>query len=467
MAATDSIRFQKKQLNGDTLTPVVIYKRMAGEKKFLLESSVHHTGKGRYSIIGANPYKELIGKGQETMLKFAGQEEQLADKPLEVLKKQISGVELPLDFPFYGGAVGYMAYDSIRQYEVIGEMPEDPIGMPEVHFMFYEDIIVYDHKHQQITLLAIDGAGIRSAEMLQARLDEMEQEITSFKDIPDAVLPPVHFRPETDQATFMQMVEDAKAYIKAGDVFQIVLSQRLTAEFSGDAFSFYRKLRASNPSPYMFFLDFEDYTVLGASPESLIKVSGNKVTANPIAGSRPRGKTLAQDEQLTTELLADQKELAEHRMLVDLSRNDLGRVCKVGTVELTKYMTVEKYQHIMHIVSEVQGELADNMTGLDALIAALPAGTVSGAPKIRAMELINQFEKKKRGLYAGAVGYINMNGDLDLALAIRTMVIKDNKAYVQAGAGLVYDSDPETEYHETLHKAKSLTEVGLHDSADR
>ncbi len=255
--------------------------------------------------------------------------------------------------------------------------------------------------------------------------------------------------------------------MKAGDVFQIVLSQRLTADFSGDAFSFYRKLRASNPSPYMFFLDFEDYTVLGASPESLIKASGNLVTANPIAGSRPRGKTLAQDEQLTTELLADEKELAEHRMLVDLSRNDLGRVCKVGTVELTKYMTVEKYQHIMHIVSEVQGELADNMTGLDALIAALPAGTVSGAPKIRAMELINQFEKKKRGLYAGAVGYINMNGDLDLALAIRTMVIKDNKAYVQAGAGLVYDSDPETEYHETLHKAKSLTEVGLHDSADR
>jgi len=467
MKVAESIRFEKKELNGDTLTPVVIYKRLAGEKKFLLESSVHHAGKGRYSIIGANPYKELIGRGRETLLKVSGQEERVSGKPLEILKSQIGRMELPLDFPFYGGAVGYMAYDSIRQYEAIGDVPEDPIGMPEIHFMFYEDIIVYDHKHQQITLLAIDGTGSRSKDLLRARLEEMEEEITAYKDIPDAVLPPVRFRPETDQATFMKMVEDAKAYIKAGDVFQIVLSQRLTAEFDGDAFSFYRKLRASNPSPYMFFLDFEDYIVLGASPESLIKASGNEVTANPIAGSRPRGKTLAQDEQLTDELLADEKELAEHRMLVDLSRNDLGRVCKVGTVELTKYMAVEKYQHIMHIVSEVRGELADGMSGLDALIAALPAGTVSGAPKIRAMELINQFERKKRGLYAGAVGYINMNGDLDLALAIRTMIVKDDKAYVQAGAGLVYDSDPETEYHETLHKAKSLTEVGSHDPADR
>ncbi|MFP7492692.1 anthranilate synthase component I [Terribacillus saccharophilus] len=467
MAVTDSIRFEKKQLNGDTVTPVVIYKRLSGEKKFLLESSVHHTGKGRYSIIGANPYKELIGEGGGTTLRTSSGEQKLAEKPLEVLKKQFSKMDLPLDFPFYGGAVGYMGYDSIRQYEAIGEVPEDPIGMPEVHFMFYEDIIVYDHKHDRITLLAIDGEGNRSTETLQTRLNEMEQEIMTFKDVPDAFLQPVHFQPETEQAVFMQMVEDAKAYIKAGDVFQIVLSQRLTADFTGDAFSFYRKLRSSNPSPYMFFLDFEDYVVLGASPESLIKASGNKVTANPIAGSRPRGKTVAHDEQLTTELLADEKELAEHRMLVDLSRNDLGRVCKVGTIELTKYMTVEKYQHIMHIVSEVQGELADDMTGLDALIAALPAGTVSGAPKIRAMELINVFEKKKRGLYSGAVGYINMNGDLDLALAIRTMIIKDKKAYVQAGAGLVYDSDPETEYHETLHKAKSLTEVGLHDIADR
>ncbi|SDC00112.1 anthranilate synthase component 1 [Terribacillus halophilus] len=467
MMVTESMRYEKKQLNGDTLTPVVIYKRLTGEKKFLLESSVHHAGKGRYSIIGANPYKELIGKGRETLVKVADQKEKVAQKPLEVLKEQISGMQLPIDFPFYGGAVGYMAYDSIRQYEAIGDVPKDPIGMPEIHFMFYEDMIVYDHKHQQITLLAVDSTGSRSEEMLRSRLDEMEKEITTFKDIPDAMLAPVRFQPETDQATFMQMVEDAKAYIKAGDVFQIVLSQRLTADFTGDAFSFYRKLRASNPSPYMFFLDFDDYTVLGASPESLIKTSGNTVTANPIAGSRPRGKTRTQDERLTDELLADEKELAEHRMLVDLSRNDLGRVCKVGTVELTKYMAVEKYQHIMHIVSEVQGELADGMTGLDALIAALPAGTVSGAPKIRAMELINQFEKKKRGLYAGAVGYINMNGDLDLALAIRTMIVKDKKAYVQTGAGLVYDSDPETEYHETLHKAKSLTEVGLHDSTDR
>jgi anthranilate synthase component I len=467
MNVTQTMNYEKKQLNGDTLTPIIIYKRLRGQKKFLLESSVHHTGKGRYSIIGANPYKELTGTGQQTVVAEKGKEEKLEEKPLEMLKQHISGVQLPFDFPFYGGAVGYMAYDTIRQYEVIGEVPADPIGMPEVHFMFYQDIIVYDHKHEQVTLLAVDGSGNRSAEALRERLAEMEEELTTHQEIPDASLAAVHFHPEIDQESFMNMVEEAKAYIKAGDVFQIVLSQRLTADFNGDAFSFYRKLRASNPSPYMFYLDFEDYTVLGASPESLIKASDGKITANPIAGSRPRGKTTEQDEQLTTELLADEKELAEHRMLVDLSRNDLGRVCKVGTVELTKYMTVEKYQHVMHIVSEVQGDLAEGMTGLDALIAALPAGTVSGAPKIRAMQLINQFEKKKRGLYAGAIGYINMNGDLDLALAIRTMVVKDKKAYVQAGAGLVYDSDPETEYHETLHKAKSLTEVGLHDSANR
>jgi anthranilate synthase component 1 len=242
-------------------------------------------------------------------------------------------------------------------------------------------------------------------------------------------------------------------------VFQLVLSQRLDATFAGDPFHFYRKLRQDNPSPYLFYIDLGEVIVLGASPESLVQVKGRHVTTNPIAGTRPRGKTKQEDTQLAHDLLNDEKEQAEHRMLVDLGRNDLGQVCQVGTIHVSREMEIERFKNVMHLVSVVEGRLAEGRTGADALISCLPAGTVSGAPKIRAMQLINQYETKKREVYAGAVGYFDVSGNLDFALAIRTMVIQHGKAYVQAGAGIVYDSDPTLEYEETLHKAKSLLEV--------
>ena len=255
------------------------------------------------------------------------------------------------------------------------------------------------------------------------------------------------------------MVETAKEHIRNGDIFQVVLSQTFESDFSGNPFSLYRKLRATNPSPYMFYVDFGTYQILGTSPESLVKVQNDFVTTNPIAGTKPRGKTEAEDRALAEELLNDPKEIAEHKMLVDLGRNDVGRVAKVGTVQVSQYMKIERYKFVMHIVSEVIAELRDDAHVVDVLASSLPAGTVSGAPKIRAMQIINRLEAKKRGVYAGAIGYISTTGNMDLALAIRTMIVKDEKAYVQAGAGIVYDSVPETEYEETLNKARALLEV--------
>ncbi|WP_138420129.1 anthranilate synthase component I [Aquibacillus sediminis] len=462
-----TVRYKSIQLNGDTLTPISVFNRLQGKKKFLLESSVKHDEKGRYSFIGLNPYKEIIGTERETKVRDVHEEQTVVEqgKPLEILKKHIPNEELPLPFAFYGGAVGYIGYDAIRQYEDIGVLNEDEIEMPDVHLMCYQDVIVFDHLRQTVTVLAINLTGKRTDEQMEESLKTVKMDIATLV-MEDHHQPNISFEPSIDKETFMTMVEKAKQHIVDGDIFQVVLSQRMKADFDTDPFSFYRSLRRANPSPYMFYVDFEDYIVLGASPESLIKTNGKQVITNPIAGTRPRGKTSQKDEQLATELLADEKELAEHKMLVDLSRNDLGRVCEIGSITIPKYMTIERYQHVMHIVSEVQGQLSEDYNGIDALISTLPAGTVSGAPKIRAMQIINDLEQKKRGAYAGAIGYINMNGDIDLALAIRTLVIKGKSAYVQAGAGVVYDSDPASEYQETLNKAKSLLEVNSHDLVD-
>ncbi|WP_207302273.1 anthranilate synthase component I [Gracilibacillus phocaeensis] len=455
------ISYKSVTLNGDTITPITIFHRLKGKKKFLLESSGSHSDKGRYSFLGLNPYKEIIGAAAETVVKnhTTGTEEKVQEKPLEVVKAHIPKEELPLPYAFYSGAIGYIGYDTIRQYEDIGELLDDEIHMPDVHMMFYQDVIVFDHMKQQLTLMTVNLDGTRENQQLEQQLEKLQEDIlTPESYMPDEDLA-ISFNTSISKEKFMGMVEEAKQHIKDGDIFQVVLSQRMKASFTADPFVFYRKLRVANPSPYMYFIDFDDYIVLGASPESLIKTTGTQVVTNPIAGTRPRGQTVEEDQQLALDLLADDKELAEHKMLVDLSRNDLGRVCETGSITIPKYMEVERFQHVMHIVSEVHGQLTPAYTGLDALISALPAGTVSGAPKIRAMQIINDLENKKRGTYAGAVGYINMNGDLDLALAIRTMMIKGQLAYVQAGAGIVYDSDPALEYQETLNKAKSLLEV--------
>jgi len=450
---TDLLKTARVTINGDTLSPIAIFKRLQGTRKFLLESSLKYEASGRYSFIGANPVKEFRGAARElveTSL-LTGEVTTHSGKPIELLKTLLPVVEEKNEFPFSGGAVGYIGYDTIAQYEDIGPSLPDDKEMPDIHLLVYETVIVYDHLKQDVTILHTGNNPSRIEEIEhQLAVKEIEEVSTQAK---------LSFTSNVAKETFIDNVLQAKELIRAGDIFQVVLSQRLQAPFTGDSFALYRKLRKQNPSPYMFYVDFDEHVVLGASPESLMSIQGKRVTTNPIAGTRPRGQTPEEDEKLEKELLADPKEIAEHRMLVDLGRNDLGRISEVGSIHLTKYMEIEKYQHVMHIVSEVAGTLSGDQHPLDALVSCLPAGTVSGAPKIRAMQVIQEMENVKRGVYGGAVGYIGFNGNIDIALAIRTLVVKNQTAYVQAGAGIVYDSNPQAEFEETLHKAKSLLEV--------
>ncbi|GGB47570.1 anthranilate synthase component I [Lentibacillus populi] len=451
--------------NADTLTPITIFSRLTGKKKFLLESSFQHEKKGKFSFIGANPYQEIIGEESTTkVLHHDGSEhKEFSEEPLQYVQNHLPKIETNLPFPFYGGAIGYIGYDAIRQFEDIGVALPDERNMPDVHLMLYQDVIVFEHRTETVYLIAMN-LDRQPEKILDERLEHLQYLLNNNPEsLTTEDIVPVHFEPEITEEAFKEKVKTAKERIQQGDIFQAVLSQRMKAKFAGNPFTFYRKLRKANASPYMFYIDFDEYLVLGASPESLIQTSGNKIITNPIAGTRARGQTEAEEAMLEKELLADEKELAEHRMLVDLSRNDLGRVCEVGSISIPTYMKIEKYQHVMHIVSEVHGKLKAGMSSLEALSACLPAGTVSGAPKIRAMQIINQLEATKRGVYAGGVGYINFNHDLNIALAIRSLVIKEKIAYLQVGAGIVHDSDPEKEFQETLHKAKSLMEVAQYD----
>ncbi|PFT48293.1 anthranilate synthase component I [Bacillus thuringiensis] len=446
---------------GDSITPISLYRRMKGKKKFLLESSQLHQDKGRYSYLGCNPYGEVKSVGTEVERTIFGQTEKLQGNVLQVLEEIIAPSQVDSPFPFCGGAVGYIGYDVIRQYENIGADLHDPLNIPEVHLLLYREFIVYDHLRQKLSFVYVcredDSADY---EEVYERLRVYKEEVLQGEEAEvNEIQSTLSFTSSITEKEFCEMVEMAKEHIRAGDIFQVVLSQRLQSECIGDPFALYRKLRIANPSPYMFYINFQDYVVLGSSPESLLSVRENKVMTNPIAGTRPRGKTKREDEEIEKELLGNEKERAEHMMLVDLGRNDIGRVSEIGSVTIDKYMKVEKYSHVMHIVSEVYGILRKQMSGFDALAYCLPAGTVSGAPKIRAMEIINELENEKRNVYAGAVGYVSFSGNLDMALAIRTMVVKDEKAYVQAGAGVVYDSDPVAEYEETLNKARALLEV--------
>jgi anthranilate synthase component I len=463
MELTKKIRYYTREMNADELTPISIFKKLQGRRKYLLESSLKHEKSGRYSFLGSNPFCEFKSEGNgvseyhfdtQRITRYTG-------NPFDKLKEIFSaGVTGEGRFPFTGGAVGYIGYDNIRHFESIGELPDNTLEMPDIHLMFYEKTFIFDHIENKVTLLVLDGFHKSTETDPEQMLNEMEQIIKkSDASQDDDVVGNLSFKPEISKQEFLNMVDSAREQILAGEIFQVVLSQRFQATFEGDPFSYYRKLRQTNPSPYMFYIDFEDYVVLGTSPESFIKVNGQKVTANPIAGTRPRGRDAGEDKVLGKELREDEKEVAEHRMLVDLARNDLGRICEVGSISLTKYMLVERYKYVMHLVSEVEGKLAHSRSSIDVITACLPAGTVSGAPKIAAMKIINDLESSKRGVYSGTVGYISVNGDVDLALAIRTMIIKDDHAYVQAGAGIVYDSRPESEYVETINKARALIEV--------
>lgn len=456
------VQMSYRIIEGDTHTPISIFLKLSGKKKFLLESSLKHEKSGRYSIIGANPFYEIKALNQQVEHHNVINETRRTEinQPFKVLESLLrKDLDLPIDVPFPTGGIGYVAYDTVRQFEEIGNELPDSLDMPDIHLMFYEKVFVYDHLMQKIYLIAVERWITEEKTQLHATLDDMERQLEEGQEqvLKQFRLSP--FQSNIEQHDFESKVAQIKKHILEGDIFQAVLSQRLSANYEGDPFSFYRKLRKTNPSPYMFYIDFGDYTVVGASPESLIKVHGKTVTTNPIAGTRKRGATDGEDLALEHDLLNDEKEIAEHKMLVDLGRNDLGRICKPGTIELTKYMVIERYRYVMHIVSEVTGELDQNQSSLQALKACLPAGTVSGAPKIRAMQILNQLENVKRGVYSGAVGYIAINGQLDFALAIRTMVIKDQKAHVQAGAGVVHDSLPNNEFEETLNKARALLEV--------
>ena len=449
------------EVQGDMMTPISIFSSLKGKHKVLFESSAKHEESGRYSFIAVNPIAELKGNHVEYTVQYVNEELQIEKgSVLHKLKEMMPIQQVDYPFSFFGGAIGYFGYDTAFYNEKIGDSLKDDLNMPDVHVFFYDHFIVFDHLLQKVTIVAIDlfNDG-RSEEEMKNTVKQIEKEITQSIPFTDEEAISVQFQPTIEKQQFIEMVETAKEHIKKGDIFQVVLSQRFKAAFNGNPFSLYRKLRTSNPSPYMFYIEFDDYTILGTSPESLVKVQNRIVTTNPIAGTKPRGKTKEEDIQIEQLLLNDEKEIAEHRMLVDLGRNDIGRVSKIGTVQVTKYMTIERYKHVMHIVSEVTGELLDDVHVIDVLTSCLPAGTVSGAPKIRAMQIINNLEQTKRGVYAGAIGYISSNGNMDLALAIRTMIVKDQHAYVQAGAGVVYDSIPQSEYEETLNKAKALLEV--------
>ena len=447
----------KKILPADTLTPILAYMRVQGDHKVILESIPREKENARFSIVAYNPVFEVTY--QDGILYEKGKV--LEQDPFDYLH-QVTVKGLTSDLPFAGGAIGFAGYDMIGVYEEIGRIPQDTIGTPDMHFFIYESYLIFDHKKEKVYVVEDNIYSGRSNDAVRQSLGKVVTDLQTQapNEFTPQALQALHFSNHIEKEVFMEMVAKAKKLIREGDMFQCVLSQRFSADFEGDPLDYYRNLRVTNPSNYLYFYDFGDYQIIGASPESLVSVKKGEVTTNPIAGTRPRGATEEEDQALAHELLHDVKETAEHRMLVDLGRNDIGKIVQNGTVEVTKYMEVEYFRYVMHLTSVVKGQLLPHLTALDALKATLPAGTVSGAPKIRAMRRIYELEEEKRGVYAGAIGYLSATGNMDFAIAIRTMILKNQKAYVQAGAGIVYDSVPENEFYETINKAKSMTRIG-------
>ncbi|EMC14596.1 anthranilate synthase component I [Streptococcus mutans] len=449
---------KKKILSADILTPILAYMRVQGDHKVILESIPREKENARFSIVAYNPVFEIkFENGQLTE-----NDKVIESDPLDYLSQITVKSQLSQDLPFNGGAIGFVGYDMVGLYENIGKIPQDTIGTPDMHFFVYESYLIFDHKKEKIVIVEDNIYSGREEEEQKAALQEVLADLKkqAVDEFSERDLHTLTFRNHLEEATFKDMVTKAKKFIRQGDMFQCVLSQRFSADISGKPLDFYRNLRITNPSNYLYFYDFGDYQIIGASPESLVSLKNGVVTTNPIAGTRPRGANDQKDKDLSEELLSDIKEVAEHRMLVDLGRNDIGKIAEVGSVQVSKYMEVEFFRYVMHLTSVVKGKLLSGLTGMDALKSTLPAGTVSGAPKIRAMKRIYELEKEKRGIYAGAIGYLSASGDMDFAIAIRTMIIKNQKAYVQAGAGIVYDSVPENEYYETINKAKAMTRIG-------
>jgi anthranilate synthase component I len=466
------------KLIADLETPVSAFLKLGEgrDNAFLLESVQGGEARGRYSIIGLKP--DLIWRCRDGVCEInrnarsaadAFVPDRQADKPIAALRSLIAEcrVDLPAALPpMATGLFGYLGYDMVRLIERLPHVPADPLGLPDAILLRPTIVAIFDTVRDEILIVTpvwpqagIDAraAYARASERLQDAIDDLERSAPAAPPVPENLPAFTAIDSNTTHDEYLAIVERAKEYIRAGDVFQVVPSQRFRRPFTLPPFSLYRALRRLNPSPFLYNLAFPGFSIVGSSPEILVRLRDGVVTIRPIAGTRVRGKTAAEDKALAEELIADPKERAEHLMLVDLGRNDVGRVAKTGEVKVTASFFIERYSHVMHLVSNVEGNIRDGLDAIDALAAGLPAGTLSGAPKIRAMELIDEFEKEKRGaVYAGAVGYFAADGSMDTCIVLRTALVKDGMMYVQAGGGVVADSVPEAEYQETVNKAKAL-----------
>lgn len=470
-----------RRCSADLLTPVSAFLslRKKGRCNFLLESVEGGEKLARYSFLGSDPF--LVVTYKDNTVGYEVLTEQLPFSlpnegvdiydALEHLMSSYKEVKLH-DIPrFTCGAVGFLGYDTIHLIEKLPPSPPDDLDMPDAAWCFYNSLVAFDHvKHQLVLMASVfvkDDTDLKSAfAAAQGRLDALEQKLRlpAFEAPEPVRLQNPELLSNTPRDQFEASIDKAKRYIHEGDIFQVVLSQRFALPFEGDHFNLYRALRQVNPSPYLFYIDYRDFTLVGSSPEVLVRVEEGNAEVLPIAGTRKRGKTLEQDRALEEELLADPKERAEHLMLVDLGRNDLGKVCDFSSISVDRYAFIERYSHVMHIVSSVVGRMRKGLSPLDVLKACFPAGTVSGAPKVRAMEIIGELEPSKRGVYAGAVGYLDYSGNIDTCIAIRTMVVRNGTVYIQAGAGIVADSNPDLEFKETENKARALKQA-LHVAA--
>ncbi len=468
-----------RRVVNDVDTPVSAYMKIAAGKPyaFLYESVSGGEQRGRYSFIGFAPDLVWRAHGDDCEIARAPDIDRKVftpqpGKPLDNLRALQDESALPLPDglpPMAAGLFGYLGYDMIRQVEHLPSDLPDPIGTPDAIMIRPTIMAIFDLIAQEVIIATPVRPGNASAKQAyddaRARIDKVAADMTLSVSMPPARdIAPETIEPLCGQTAkqFHARVAKAKDYIHAGDVFQVVIGQRLSAPLSASPLALYRSLRRMNPSPFLYFLNFDDHAIVGSSPEILVRLRDEVVTIRPIAGTRPRGKTAEEDAAMETELLADEKECAEHLMLLDLGRNDVGRVSRPGTVTVTERFTVERYSHVMHIVSNVEGRIKAGIDAVSALFAGFPAGTVSGAPKVRAMEIIDELETEKRGIYAGAVGYISPEGDLDTAIVLRTAIIKDGVMHVRAGAGIVRDSDPQSEYEETKHKAQALFAAAAH-----
>ena len=452
-----------KTYSGDQTTPINIFYNLDGKHKFLLESAGTGEKQGRYSFLGEDPISTIKSEGLEITETSKQSEKKTTGPVLDFISTYLNDdyEELGTQLPFTGGLVGYIGYDIVNQIEDLKSKNPKEIDVPETFLLNYKIVIGYDHLKKSISIIYNVTSEDESYEKVIKEIEKTYDKVSKLKQAKqiEVVSEEKEIKSNFTKDEFEQIVQKAKDYIESGDVSQVVVSQRFSVETDSEPFDVYRRLRSLNPSPYLFYIDYEDFQIVGASPESLVSLNGKRVVTNPIAGTRKRGKTKEDDDRLREELLNDPKERAEHDMLVELGKEDLRSISKEGTVKVEKYMHLENYSHVMHLVATVSGEINEGLGSMDAFKSCFPAGTVSGSPRKRSMEIIEELENVKREIYSGAVGYFSLNGEMDLCIGIRTILFKDGLAHIQAGAGIVSESIPENEYKETQNKARAFIEV--------